>query len=128
MKGRCWVPAYVWRRIESSPPPVLLRLRIGCFTMHRKCKIQLRTLKSIPMNLVIRLVIFYMLFVEGIESSPTAQTWSTRGNSSPRDDPRGCGCGCNGHGSDCGSGQDPIDDAFADTFVCNSTGLVWATQ
>ena len=32
--------------------------------MPRKCKIQLRTLKPIPMNLVIRFVLFYLLVGE----------------------------------------------------------------
>ena len=65
------------------------RSRIGCYTMSRKCKIQLRTLKPVQMNLVIRLVLFYLLDAEGIESNPEHQTGSTRGNSSPRGGPRG---------------------------------------
>ena len=80
-------------------PTELWRLRIGCFTMPRKCKIQHRTLKQEPMNLVIRLVLFYLLVTEGIESNPGPQTGSTRGNSSPR----GCGRVCNGRGSGRGS-------------------------
>ena len=73
--------------------------------MHRKCKIQLKTLKPITMNLSIIL----------IESNPEPQSGSTRGNSYPRGGPRGHGGGCNGRGGGCGSRQHPIDDAFADT-------------
>ena len=50
--------------------------------MPRKCKIQLRTLKQVLMNLVIRLVLVYLLVAETIESNPGPQTGSTRGNSS----------------------------------------------
>ena len=48
-------------------------LRIGCFIMHKKCKIQQWTL-----------VLFYLLVAEGIKSNHWPQTESTRGNSSPR--------------------------------------------
>ena len=101
----------------------LWRLRIGCFTMTSKCKIQLRTLKQVPMNLVIRLVLFYLLVAEGIESDPGPQTGSTLGNSSPRGGPSGRGSGCNGLGSNPGSQQDLIDDAFANISVRDPTGL-----
>ena len=37
---------------------------------------------------------------------------------------RGRGCGCNGRGSGHGSRQDPIDDAFVDTSVRDSAGLI----
>ena len=94
----------------------LWRLRIGCFTMPRKCKLKLRTLKPVPINLVIRLVLFYLLVVEG-----GPQTGSTRGNSSPRGSPRGHGC--NGRRSGYGSRQDTINDAFADTSVCDHADL-----
>ena len=77
----------------------LWRLHIGCFTMPRKCKFQLRTLKQVPMNLVIRLVLFCLLVAEGIESNHWPQTGSTRANSSPRGGQRDRGRGCNGRGS-----------------------------
>ena len=91
--------------------------------MTMKCKIQLRTLKQVSMKLVIRLVLFYLLVVEGIESNPGPQTGSTLGNSSPRGGPSGRGSGCNGRGSIRGSQQDPIDDAFGYTLVRDPTGL-----
>ena len=47
--------------------------------MPRKCKIQLRTVKQVPMNFVIRVVLFYLLVALGIESNPGPQTESTRG-------------------------------------------------
>ena len=91
--------------------------------MPRKCKIQLRTLKQVPMNLVIRLVLFYALVADGIESNPGPQTGSSRGNSSLRGCPRGRSRGCNGPRSGRGSRYDPIDDAFVDTSVCDPFGL-----
>ena len=99
----------------------LWRLRIGCYTIPRKCKIRLKTLKQVPMNLVICLILFYLLVAEGIESNPEAQTGSTRGNSSPRGGPRGRGR--NGRGSGPRIQQDPSDDAFVDTSVRNPPGL-----
>ena len=65
---------------------------------------------------VIRLVLFYLLVAEG-----GSQTGSTQGNSSPRGSPRGHGC--NGRRSGHGSGQDTINDAFADTSVCDHADL-----
>ena len=62
----------------------LWRLRIDCFTMPRKCRIQLRTLKQVPMSLIIRLALFYLLATEEIESNPRPQTGSTRDNISLR--------------------------------------------
>ena len=73
------------------------------------------------MNLVIRLILFYLLIAEGIDSNPGPQNGSTRGNSSLRGGTRGHGC--NGGGSGRGSRQDPIDDAFAYTSVCDPDGL-----
>ena len=67
--------------------------------MYRKCKSQLRTLKQVPINFVIRLVlhVFYLLVAEGIESNPGPQTGSTSDNSSPRGGQTGHGY--NGRGS-----------------------------
>ena len=72
--------------------------------MPRKCKIQLRTLKLVPMNLRQSFGIIYLLVVEGIESNPGSKTGSTQGYRSPRGGWRGRGGGCNGRGSQ----QDPI--------------------
>ena len=77
----------------------LWHLLIGCCTMPRKCKIQLRTLKQVPINLVIRIVLVYLLVAETIESNPGLQTGSTRGNSSLRGSLRCHGRGCNVPGS-----------------------------
>ena len=55
--------------------------------MPRKCKIQIRTLKQVTMNLIFLLVSFYLLVAEGIYSNPVPQTESTHGNSSPRGGP-----------------------------------------
>ena len=85
--------------------------------MPRKCKIQHRTLKQVPMNCVIRLVLFYLLVAEGIESNPGPQIGSTSGNSSLRGRLRGRGSDCNGRRSVHGSRPDHIDDAFAATSV-----------
>ena len=65
--------------------------------MPRKCKSQLRTLKQVPINFVIRLVLFYLLVAEGIESNPGPQTGSTSDISSPRGGQTGHGY--NGRGS-----------------------------
>ena len=89
--------------------------------MPRKCKFELRTLKQVPMNLLIRSVLFYLLVAEGIESNPWPQTRSTRGNSSPRGSPRGHGY--NGCASGHGSRQDPIDSASADPSLHDPAGL-----
>ena len=91
-------------------------LRIGCFTMPRKCKLKLKALKPVPINLYIRLVLIYLLVAEG-----GPQTGSTQGNSSLRGSPRGHGC--NGRRSGHGNQQDTIDDAFADTSVCDDADL-----
>ena len=74
-----------------------------------------------PQDLVIGLVLFYLLVVEGIESNPRPQTGSTHGNSYPRGGQRGRGC--DGCGSGRGSRQDPIDDASAKTSVRDPAGL-----
>ena len=75
------------------------------------------------MKLVIRLVLFYLLVAEGIESNPGPHSGSTLGNSSLRGGPSGRGSGCNGHGSNRGSRQDLINVAFANTSVRDPTGL-----
>ena len=76
------------------------------------------------MNLVIRLVLFCMLVAEGIESNHWPQTGSTRANSSPRGGQRDLGRGCNG----CGSRQDHIGDAFADTSALYHTSSIKITK
>ena len=69
----------------------LWRIRIGCFVMPKKCKTHLKTLKPVTMSLAIRLVLFYLLVVEGVESNPgppgpsrRSNTAGARGNRSPR--------------------------------------------
>ena len=89
--------------------------------MPRSCKIQLRTLTSTNEPGHNRLILFYLLIAKGIESNPGPQIGSTRGNSSRRGSLRGRGC--NGLGSGHGRRQDPIDDTFVETSVCDPAGL-----
>lgn len=48
--------------------------------MPRKCKTHLKTLKPVTMSLAIRLVLFYLLVVEGVESNPGSPGPSRRSN------------------------------------------------
>ena len=48
----------------------LWRARIGCFVMPRKCRTRVETLKPVFVSLAIRIVLFYLLVAEGVESNP----------------------------------------------------------
>ena len=84
----------------------LWRMRTGCFVMPRKCKDHLKTLKPVSMSLAVRLILFYILVAEGIESNPGPGSRS-RGPQSPR------GRGRGGRG---GRGR-PTVDIFAEPPV-----------
>ena len=66
----------------------LWRARIGCFVMPRKCRTHLETLKPVSVSLAIRLVLFYLLVAEGIESNPGPNSQTTDAGSD-RGSPRG---------------------------------------
>ena len=47
----------------------LWHARIGCFVMPRKCRTRVETLKPVFVCLAIRIVLFYLLVAEGVESN-----------------------------------------------------------
>ena len=78
----------------------LWRVRIGCFAMPNKCKTYMNTLKPVSISLAIRLVLFFLLIAEGIESNPGPSSESEyRGAQFPRGRGRG-GRGGRGRGRD----------------------------
>lgn len=102
-------------------------IRIRCFVMPRKCKTHLKTLKPVTMSLVIRLVLFYLLVVEGVESNPgppsrRSNTGGARGNRSPRG--RGGQGGRGGSVNTGGSRWGDTNDIFAAPSVETSTSQV----
>ena len=90
-------------------------MRIGCFAMPNKCKTHTNTLKAVSISLAIRVVLFFLLIAEGIESNPGPYHGvDYRGAQSPRG--RGRGRGRGGRG---GRGR-AMPDIFADA---SDTGL-----
>ena len=48
----------------------LWRMRVGSFVMPLKCKTRLKTLRLKYVSLSIRILLFFLLLVEGIEANP----------------------------------------------------------
>ena len=69
----------------------LWRAQIGCFVMPRKCRTRVETLKPVFVSLAIRIVLFYLLVAERVESNPGPNSQPTDAGSERGNCPRGRG-------------------------------------